>query len=75
MDKKAELDCCVSILEFLMVLEINNTDMIPFTEYINQKYYNNYYNLDDLREFFSTNKSYTFYKCLIRKLKLELYIL
>lgn len=56
------------------VLGINKTDMIPFTDYINSKYYNNSYNLEDIKGFFRTEKSHNFYKRLIRYLKLEFYI-
>ena len=56
-----------------IILSKNNTDMLPFTNYVNSKYFGNSSLWDKSpKEFFSTTKSRLFYRRLIRKLKLDL---
>ena len=56
------------------VLSKNNTDMVPFTEFLNSKY--NIYPKPlwwnfSARQFFSTTKALDFYKTILRDLKLK----
>jgi len=59
-------------------LKKHNTDMVPFTMYLNGKYHIHESWLFDIiltkspKEFFSTTKAKDFYKSIIRNLKIEL---
>lgn len=52
----------------------NNTDMLPFTQYLNHKYkiYDGLLWSYSAKEFFSTTKAVNFYRKVIRKLKIDL---
>jgi hypothetical protein len=56
-----------------IVLKKYNTDMIPFTQFLNCKYQisNKLWRVSP-KEFFSTTKSHDFYKSIIRNLKLKI---
>jgi len=56
-----------------IVLKNYNTDMIPFTHFLNCKYQiSNELWCESPKEFFSTTKSHDFYKSIIRNLKLKI---
>lgn len=56
------------------ILSKFGTDMVPFTQYLNNKYqiYDGLLWSYSAKEFFSTTKSIGFYKTIIRKLKIDL---